>query len=52
MTTQPEAEQPLPLGEPTPGFKAVSGTGEEFTLDQFRGKRVVLAFYTFDFTGG
>ncbi len=52
MTTQPEAEQPLPLGQPAPDFKAISGAGEEFTLGQFRGKRVVLAFYTFDFTGG
>ncbi len=50
--TQPQAEPPLPLGSVAPDFKAVAGTGEEFALSQFLGKRVVLAFYPFDFTGG
>lgn len=52
MTTQAQANPPLQPGTPAPDFKAIAGTGEEFTLSQFRGKRVVLAFYTFDFTGG
>jgi len=46
------APPPLPLGSPAPSFTAVAGTGEEFTLAQFLGKRVVVAFYPFDFTGG
>jgi peroxiredoxin len=52
--TQPQsaAPPPLPLGSPAPPFTAVAGTGEELTLAQFLGKRVVIAFYPFDFTGG
>lgn len=46
------AEGLLPLGTPAPEFKMVAGTGEDVELTQFRGKKVVLCFYTFDFTGG
>jgi peroxiredoxin len=52
MTTAQHPDAPLSPGTPAPGFTAVSATGEEFTLAQFAGKWVVLAFYPADFTGG
>lgn len=49
MTSQappPEARQSAP------DFTLVGNSRDTFTLRQFRGKKVVLAFYVLDFTGG
>lgn len=47
-----ESNPDLQIGQPAPDFTAPSATGEQMTLSKLRGKKVVLAFYTFDFTGG
>ncbi len=48
MTTGSAAE----VGRPSPDFTLTGNSRENFTLSQFRGKKVVLAFYVLDFTGG
>ena len=40
------------VGHPAPDFNLPAGNREQYTLSQFRGKKVVLAFYVLDFTGG
>lgn len=40
------------VGKPAPDFTLASHTGDRITLSQYRGKKVVLAFYVADFTGG
>ena len=52
MSEQTAPAPLLPIGTPAPEFQAVAGTGEAFSLSQFRGQWVLLAFYPFDFTGG
>jgi peroxiredoxin Q/BCP len=42
----------LKRGDPAPGFALESDTGERVTLDQFRGRKVVLYFYPKDGTSG
>lgn len=50
MTTQAAGPE---IGQPAPDFNAPSASRERFTLSQFKGqKKVVLAFYVADFTGG
>lgn len=39
-------------GEEAPGFTLPSQSGEEVSLDDFRGRKVVLYFYPKDFTSG
>lgn len=48
------ADQPQPpaAGSPAPGFSLPSQEGAQISLDQFKGKWVVLYFYPKDFTGG
>lgn len=45
------AENPQ-VGMPAPGFSLVSDSGETVTLEQFRGKKVILYFYPKDDTSG
>lgn len=41
------------VGKPAPDFTLASHTGDRITLSQYRGqKKVVLAFYVADFSGG
>ena len=49
MTTQTAGPE---VGQPAPDFTLQSNTREQHTLSQFKGKKVVLAFYVLDFTGG
>ena len=42
----------LKVGDPAPDFEAVLDSGEKVSLDQFKGKRVVLYFYPKDNTPG
>jgi hypothetical protein len=37
---------PLPAGIPAPAFTLPAEPGREVSLEEFRGKPVVLAFYT------
>jgi thioredoxin-dependent peroxiredoxin len=48
------ADQPAPPAEgaPAPGFTLPSQEGAQVSLDQFKGKWVVLYFYPKDFTSG
>src|SRR5580692_10994230 len=48
------ADQPAPPAEgtPAPAFTLPSQEGAQVSLDQFKGKWVVLYFYPKDFTGG
>jgi peroxiredoxin Q/BCP len=48
------ADQPQPpvAGSPAPAFSLPSQEGAEVSLDQFKGKWVVLYFYPKDFTSG
>ena len=39
------------LGQPAPDFTLVNQRGEEVTLSQLRGRKVVLVFYPFAFSG-
>ncbi|HEU5163221.1 MAG TPA: peroxiredoxin [Thermoanaerobaculia bacterium] len=49
----PLAASELPqAGSPAPAFSLLSDQGKEASLDDFRGKWVVLYFYPKDFTGG
>lgn len=41
----------LAVGQVAPDFKLKSSDGEEVTLSSFRGKKVVLVFFPFAFTG-
>ena len=36
---------PLEVGQPAPNFTATTDEGKQVTLDDFRGKRVVLYFF-------
>ncbi len=45
------AENPQ-VGAPAPGFELLSDSGEPVTLEQFRGKKVILYFYPKDDTSG
>ena len=50
MTTQTAGPE---IGAPAPDFNLPSASRERFMLSQFKGeKKVVLAFYVSDFTGG
>lgn len=40
------------VGQPAPGFKLISSEGKSLSLDDLRGKWVVLYFYPKDFTSG
>ncbi len=42
----------LKIGEPAPDFAAISDSGEQVRLSDYRGKRVVLYFYPKDDTPG
>jgi thioredoxin-dependent peroxiredoxin len=42
----------LNIGDPAPSFKALTTTGEEISLDNLLGKKVVLYFYPKDDTPG
>lgn len=44
--------QPPTAGTPAPGFTLPSQEGAQVSLDQFKGKWVVLYFYPKDFTSG
>src|SRR5277367_1074658 len=48
------ADQPQPpsVGSPAPAFSLPSQEGSQVSLDQFKGKWVVLYFYPKDFTSG
>jgi len=47
------ADQPAPVaGSPAPAFSLPSQEGAQISLDQFKGKWVVLYFYPKDFTSG
>src|SRR6202021_3036360 len=48
------ADQPQPpaVGNPAPTFSLPSQEGAQVSLDQFKGKWVVLYFYPKDFTSG
>ncbi len=41
----------LVVGQQAPDFKLKNSDGEEVTLSDFRGKKVVLVFFPFAFTG-
>ena len=41
----------LSVGQPAPGFKLVDAEKQEHTLDEFKGKNVVLFFFPMAFTG-
>jgi thioredoxin-dependent peroxiredoxin len=43
---------PLNIGDPAPPFKALATTGEELSLENLLGKKVVLYFYPKDDTPG
>lgn len=43
---------PLNIGDPAPSFKALATTGEEISLENLLGKKVVLYFYPKDDTPG
>lgn len=40
------------VGDPAPDFTLPGTAGREYTLSEYRGQRVVLAFYPGDFTPG
>ena len=40
------------VGDPAPDFTLPSTKQGDFTLSSLRGKKVILAFYPRDFTGG
>ena len=40
------------VGQPAPPFAVQDETGRVRTLDEFKGKTLILAFYPKDFTGG
>lgn len=43
---------PLKVGAPAPGFDLLGDDGARHTLDEFRGRRVILYFYPRDNTPG
>lgn len=43
---------PPEAGQPAPDFTLVGNSRDTYSLSRFRGKKVVLAFYVLDFTGG
>ena len=49
MTVVPPGPEP---GRPAPDFTLLANNREEVTLSAFRGRKVLLAFYVLDFTGG
>lgn len=42
----------IEVGQPAPAFALPDETGRVRTLDEFKGKTLILAFYPKDFTGG
>ena len=42
----------IQVGTPAPEFSLTSHTGETVTLTSFKGRRTVVAFLPFAFTGG
>jgi peroxiredoxin len=42
----------LPVGTPAPELSLASHLDKKFTLSDFRGKKTVVAFMPFAFTGG
>ena len=47
-----EQTPPPGVADPAPEFSLVGNSRDTYTLSQFRGKKVLLAFYVLDFTGG
>jgi peroxiredoxin Q/BCP len=43
---------PLNIGDPAPSFKALTTSGEEISLENLQGKKVILYFYPKDDTPG
>ena len=41
---------PVAVGEPAPDFTVINHAGEEVSLSDFRGRKVVLVFYPFAFS--
>ena len=41
----------LRVGDPAPDFALRTHDGRDFRLSEHRGKRVVIAFFSFAFTG-
>ncbi|RME96058.1 MAG: thioredoxin-dependent thiol peroxidase [Verrucomicrobia bacterium] len=52
MASKPEPPLTLKPGDPAPDFRAPIQDGSEITLEQFRGRPVVLYFYPRDNTPG
>lgn len=44
--------QAVDVGDPAPDFKLASAQHGEVLLSGLRGKKVLIAFYARDFTGG
>ncbi len=42
----------IPVGAQAPSFSLESNTGSKISLDDYRGRTVVLAFFIKAFTGG
>jgi peroxiredoxin len=42
----------LPVGSPAPDFTLASQSGDKISLASYRGKRTVVSFLPFAFTGG
>ena len=42
----------IEVGQPAPAFSLPDETGRVRSLDEFKGKTLILAFYPKDFTGG
>lgn len=47
-----DQQQPPTAGDPAPAFSLPSQEGAQVSLDQFKGKWVVLYFYPKDFSSG
>ncbi len=52
VTVAADQPQPPAAGNPAPAFSLPSQEGAQVSLDQFKGKWVVLYFYPKDFTSG
>lgn len=48
----PLAQPEFAVGDTTPDFTLKNQSFEDVTLSELRGRRVILAFYVFAFTGG
>jgi peroxiredoxin Q/BCP len=53
IASTPAGAAGLEVGDTAPGFKLMGSDGKEYTLDQFRGEKVVVvAWFPKAFTGG